>query len=168
MAISDDEALALKVGEWVSMGKHLYRCERRETIDGLNQPVMVNDKGERLSCILYVAHILNRYTPPAPKEEASALDATASQPAPSDQQSLMSAEEYLLSTLSAGARKMADMAADRASKYPDEKVNMDALRKGGTIVFMRCNGEIMIGLKNDFDLGKYPGMTLIIGPILKK
>ncbi|MBI6727325.1 hypothetical protein RYA05_06165 [Pseudomonas syringae pv. actinidiae] len=77
MPLTDDEALGLKLNQQVAMGKRIFTVVRHETISGFKEPVLVDQKGERLSCVLYVAHILNHYTPPAPKAEEKKEDSTA-------------------------------------------------------------------------------------------
>lgn len=69
MPLTDDEALGLKLNQQVAMGKRIFTVVRHETISGFKEPVLVDQKGERLSSVLYVAHILNHYTPPPPKPE---------------------------------------------------------------------------------------------------
>lgn len=75
MAISDEEALGLKLGAQVSMGKKIFTCQGHQTINGLREPIMVADNGEKLSCVLYVAHILHHYVAPPPKPEESTKEA---------------------------------------------------------------------------------------------
>lgn len=67
MSLTDEEVLGLKINQQVAMGKRIFKVVRFENISGFKEPVLVDEKGERLSSVLFVAHILNHYAPPSPK-----------------------------------------------------------------------------------------------------
>lgn len=66
MAIADEEALTLPLKAQITIGKKIFTVVRFEDMNGLRVPVLEDAAGERLSCILYVAHIAHLYFPPAP------------------------------------------------------------------------------------------------------
>lgn len=81
MPLTDEEALGLKLNQQVAMGKRIFTVARYENISGFKEPVLIDEKGERISSVLFVAHILNYYTPPLPKIEAEvSTEAVAEEP----------------------------------------------------------------------------------------
>jgi hypothetical protein len=189
MAIPDDEALALPVGAQVSMGKRIFTCVRRETIDGLKQPVLIDEKGDRLSCVLYVTHILHHHVPVKPvvstTEPAESPELVVPVAPVSDEPqqpqvleevqeafslqapSTLSFDAYVQDRLSDGAKNLVQLTGQVAALYTAIQIDFESLRKNNIVVFLRKEGEIMIGLREDYDAGKYPGMTLILGRLLR-